>query len=135
MQSWVEAVIFQWKTEKISLNPGASPAQIDETEKTLGYQFPDEFKALYLQVNGFKDFDWRNNMISVWPLERIISEHTDGKNQDFIGFADYLINSSVYGFLKNEKGIFELLDQYAPDLLVSSFKEAIELMNTDDKLQ
>lgn len=134
MKSWIESVILQWKTEKITLNPGASPAQISETEETLGYLFPDEFKALYLQVNGFANFDWRSNMISIWPLERIISEHTDGNDKGFIGFADYLINSSTYGFLKTEKGIFKQVGQYASELLAPSFKEAIELINADDEL-
>ncbi|MET7000818.1 SMI1/KNR4 family protein [Chitinophaga defluvii] len=134
MKNWVETTILQWKTENITLRPGASPAQINDTEKMLGYLFPDEFKTLYLQVNGFTDFDWRSNMISIWPLDRIISEYTDSQDKSFIGFADYLINSATYGFLKNETGVFKQVDQYGAQFLTSSFKKAIELINADNKL-
>lgn len=58
--------------ENIKLNPAASSDLIAEVEIATGFTFPEEFKELYSLANGFSDFDWRKNMFSVWPLERIL---------------------------------------------------------------
>lgn len=125
-------IISQWKLEKIELNPPASGETISEAEKIINFIFPSEFRNLYLKVNGFKNWDWRANMFSIWPIERIVDEYNQGKAKDFVGFSDYLINSYQIGFFKGRIGIYKSYDEFNP--IAHSFDEAILLINSDADL-
>jgi hypothetical protein len=94
------------------LQTGASLAAIVNTEKFLEFTFPLSFKILYQKANGYKSFEWNENMIGIWQLSRIENEF--GRQSNFIAFSDYLINSCAYGFLKNESGIFKAWDLASP---------------------
>jgi len=74
MEDWIETAISDWKLSDTKLNPGTSLAEIVNTEKLLGFNFPEDFKQLYLKVNGFVDWDWQQHMFSLWPLNRIVEE-------------------------------------------------------------
>ena len=74
-------------------------------------------------------------MIEIWSLERI--ENGFGRYPDFIGFSDYLINSHVYGFLKNQQGVFknyDSADSGIPEKIADTFEEAIDLINSNSNL-
>ena len=103
MNTWTDGIIVHWKSKNINLQKGASLEKILNIEKKLGFDFPQSFKVLYQKVDGFREGDWNENMIEIWSLERI--ENGFGRYPDFIGFSDYLINSHVYGFLKNQQGL------------------------------
>lgn len=108
--------------------------KISATEEIIGFEFPESFKTLYLKVNGFENYEWLANMISIWSLERIANEYEPQKN--FVGFGDYLIHSHVYGFLKNQPGIFKCFDLTTPviEKIADTFEEAIALINNNDDL-
>lgn len=132
---WADEIIGHWISKKITLQKGASLKKILNTENKLGFVFPQSFKLLYQKVNGFGDSDWNENMIGVWSLERIEDEF--GRYPDFIGFSDFIINSHVYGFLKNQQGIFknyDLADTGVPEKIADTFEEAIDLINTNSDL-
>lgn len=131
-KNWVEGVIRYWQVENLKLNPGMSLDALTEAEKTLGFVFPDQFKALYTEVNGFHDYDWLTNMFSLWPLDRIIEEYNSGSDENFIGFSDYLINSHQIGFTKNKAGIYKYHNR--PEFIAQTFEEGIHLINTDSQL-
>jgi hypothetical protein len=137
--------IEQWKVEQIQLNPPATLDEIKQAEETVNYTFPPDFKELYLKVNGFKDWDWRPNMFSLWPLQRIIDEYLEelsrnsGKPpfqnehaRNFVGFCDYLINSHQIGFFKNRPGVYKSYDEF--NAIAQSFNEALQLINSDSDL-
>jgi hypothetical protein len=132
-QHWPDNAIIHW-VNKIELTPGASLEKIIETENAVGFEFPDSFKTLYMKVNGFGNNDWNENMISIWPLDRILKEY--GRYDNFVGFSDYLINSHVYGFLKGQQGIFKNYDlaESVPEKIAETFEEAITLININSDL-
>ncbi|WP_143307491.1 SMI1/KNR4 family protein [Chitinophaga vietnamensis] len=134
MKNGIIDIWQQWRTEKIKLNPAASPDLIAEIEIAIGFSFPEEFKELYAQVNGFADFDWRENLFSIWPLERILEEYESSADKGFVGFSDYLINSHSLGFLKSQSGVFKNYGtgKYIP--VSASFTESIKLINSNSDL-
>jgi hypothetical protein len=131
-KTWIENIIQQWQIEKLELNQGASIEIIIIAEKAIDFIFPEQFKELYLKVNGFKNNDWRTNMFSIWPIDRIIEEYNSSMDKNFVGFSDYLINSHQIGFTKNKKGIFKYHDK--PDFIAETFEKGIQLINMDSEL-
>ena len=132
INEWTDSIIERWITQKIKLNKGSTLDELHEAEKSLDFTFPNEFRQLYLKVNGFFDWDMNMNMISLWPLDRIIQEHKGNNDKNFIGFCDYLINSHEVGFYKTKNGIFKSYDEFNP--IVMGFKEVLELINSDSTL-
>ncbi len=108
--SWAEPIIEKWKSLGIELNPGATIEKIAKAEKEVGIVFPRDFKELYVQVNGFVNWDWTPTMFSLWPLERIVEEYLKAENLQFVGFCDWLINCLNIGFLKGEPEFLKTMD-------------------------
>ncbi|WBV61815.1 SMI1/KNR4 family protein [Chryseobacterium camelliae] len=44
-----------WTNENIKLSSPATPESIKVAEEIIGFQFPDDFKEFYLQLDGFVD--------------------------------------------------------------------------------
>jgi len=129
--NWTSKIIRHWLNEKVKLNLGATIQAITDVEKELGFTFPNDFKELYLKVDGFKNWDWLPNMFSIWPLERILTEYKADRKKKSICFADYLINSHQIGFMKNLKGVFIISEN--PEHIVDTFAEVIDLINSDSE--
>jgi cell wall assembly regulator SMI1 len=102
MQEWAESVIELWRVEGIELNPGASEDEIAEVEKRIDVKFPLSFIVLHRMADGFKDWEWNYHMFSIWSLKRIEEEYVTGKDKNYVGICDFLINSHAFGFLKGE---------------------------------
>lgn len=130
----IEEILQQWETEKIEQNTGASTDSLIALEHSIGFLFPEDFKALYSHVNGFKDYEWKVNMFSVWSLERILNEYNDCDDKNFIGFSDFLINSHHIGFHKTQAGIFKSYSANEYTWISDSFLHAIQLINTNADL-
>lgn len=105
--SWAKPIIENWKSLGIKLNSKSTISEIAEVENQIGVHFPDDFKELYIQINGFADRDWTPTMFSLWPLDRIVSEYFESVNSEFVGFCDYLINNHCIGFIKEKAGVFK----------------------------
>lgn len=129
---WIDLVIQQWKREKIELNPGFKADDLFLAESTLDFIFPNEFKELYIKVNGFQENEWRTNMFSIWSIERIIEEYNFSEDKNFIGFSDYLINSHQIGFLRDKKGIYKYYENSG--FISNTFAQSIHLINIDSEL-
>ncbi|SDJ57390.1 SMI1/KNR4 family protein [Chryseobacterium jejuense] len=125
-----ETIIKNWTNENINLNPPATRTAIKVTEEILEFQFPDDFKEFYLQLDGFVDWDWTKNMFSIWPLARILEEYHNESDKSFIVFADYLINAHQIGFMKGKDGVFKNTGE-TPELITDTFSETIFLINSD----
>lgn len=101
-------------------------------EARIDFQFPPDFRELYQKVNGFEDFDWNIHMFSLWSLDRIAKEYQKDDDDNYVGFFDYLINSHSIGFFKSEKGVYKSYSHV--ESIATTFKEAIELINTNSDL-
>jgi hypothetical protein len=135
MEEWVEHAISQWRREGIRLNPPATMPSIEKVECILDLSFPEDFKQLYLNANGFLDFDARGFFLSLWSLERIIDDYNPAKK--FTMFCDNSLSVCQYGFDRNKPGIFKAYThhQQGPvELIAKSFKELITLFNDDDEI-
>jgi hypothetical protein len=128
---WIAEAISAWKSDRIRMQPGATPAMIAEAEEKLDFKFPADFISLYLRVNGFVEFEM-NNMISLWPLDVIVQEYNAEGENIFIGFCDFLINSHSIGFLRDGKGIFMSIDRQEP--VADTFREVIKIIHTGSRL-
>ncbi|PWN61504.1 SMI1/KNR4 family protein [Chryseobacterium viscerum] len=126
----IDKIKEKWTSENIKLNLPATLESIKITEEIIDFQFPDDFKELYLKVDGFADWDWTKNMFSIWPLAKIMEEYHNEHDKSFIVFADYLINSHQIGFVKGKNGIFKNTDE-PPVRIAYTFSEAIFLINLD----
>lgn len=129
---WATKVFLQWKSEGIELNPPSTLIIINQVEENLSIIFPASFKALYLMADGFKDNDWRENMFSIWPIERILCEYEEREDKMFVGFSDFLINSHALGFCKGLEGVYK--DVRRPFPVAKTFEECIDLINADSSL-
>src|SRR4051812_26262009 len=92
-EAWADHVVYTWRQMGLRLNKGAADRQITALEKETGFAFDPYFKALYRLTDGFHSKDLIEVLLVVWPLDQIADEWQGFKQQNFIGFADYLINS------------------------------------------
>jgi hypothetical protein len=130
MEDWIEVALSQWTEQNVKLNTPATQTSIEQAEYKLGFQFPQDFKQLYLVVDGFNDYEWQEHMFSIWSLERIIEEYENSGDEDFIGFCDFLICSHFIGFSKADINIWKKFSiVYSKDPLSGTFKEIIRLVN------
>lgn len=129
----IDKIKETWASQNIKLNPPTNPDSITTAEEIINFQFPDDFKEFYLQMDGFLDWDWTKNMFSIWPIARILEEYHQEEDKNFIIFADYLINAYHIGFVKGEKGVFKICDE-TPELIADTFTEALFLIDSDADL-
>src|SRR4051812_32401099 len=104
LENWIKEALNHWKESETKLRPPAVMSDIEHTESILGFNFPDDFKQLYLIVDGFEDWDMQAHLFSFWPLGRIIEEYNEDDNKSFVGFSDWLIRCSCIGFMKGAPG-------------------------------
>lgn len=126
----IDKIKVTWTNENIKLNPPSTPESIKATEEIIGFQLPDDFKEFYLQLDGFVDWDWTKNMFSIWPLAKILEEYHNESDKSFIVFADYLINSIQFGFLKRKHGVFKYSGE-SYEWIADTFSETIFLISSD----
>ncbi len=134
IDNWANNVISFWKTKDIELGAGASLVEIEKTEKIVGLNFPEAFKILYQKRNGFTNWGWTENMFSIWTLEKIVEEYNYGRNNNFVAFSDFLINSHWIGFAKDKSGVFKWYDlQEYPimEKIADKFEDAIQMINSN----
>jgi hypothetical protein len=131
MENWIQKVISKWKSEGVKLNPPTSISDINKAEVLLKFKFPTDFKEFYLNANGFAELAWQEHMFTLWPLELIIKEFEESKDDKFIGFCDFLLASHFIGFVNNKEGVFKAYNRYENfDFIAPSFKNTIGLINS-----
>lgn len=126
----IDKIKETWASENIKLSQPATSESIKATEEILEFQFPDDFKEFYLQLDGFADWDWTKNMFSIWPLARTLEEYHNENDKSFIVFADYLINAIQFGFVKGKDGVFKNSGE-AHEWIADTFSNVIALIHAD----
>jgi len=114
------------------LNPPASVAEIERVESVLDFKFPQDFKEVYLQANGFDDYEWQEHMFSFWSLSRIVEEMGYAADGDFIGFCDFLIMSHCIGFVRNEQGIFKNYFDLEKEKIAETYQDVVHMINSSN---
>jgi len=136
MEKWIQDALLNWQSHNVKLNSPATISEIEHTESVLNFAFPEDFKQLYLIVNGFKGLDWQEHMFTFWPLKMILEEY-DEKEEGFIGFSDFLLKSHSIGFNKEKAGVFryyQSVKDQIPEYIASSFQQALFLINANSSL-
>ncbi len=132
MENWVDVVFKKWDSEGVKINNGASVDAIKAVEEKLNFGFPDDFKAFYQKINGFKDLDWQQHMFCFWPLEVIVEEFEAADDKDFIGFCDFLLASHCIGYRRNSKGVYKHYFEEAP--IAQTFEQVVGMINSSNDL-
>jgi hypothetical protein len=128
----LQTKIKYWKSKGIELNTGVKDKDILALEKELSFTFPEDFKAFYRLLNGFKERDWTSNMFSLFPLERIKEEYEFERNEkNFVPICDWLISSHHLGFLKGKPGIFK--DYSQTEKVCNNLIELLDLIDSDSQ--
>ena len=92
----IEQMIQRWGDEKVLLNEGATPIQLESLERFFGGLIPADVSAFYSAVNGMQDYQQDVRMVSVWSIERLVRERNILEGEDEwglyqdIAFADVL---------------------------------------------
>jgi cell wall assembly regulator SMI1 len=113
-------IIQDWLKDGIELNPPATINEITNCETKVDFSFPEDFKIFYKTCNGFKNWAMDSKCLSLWPLDKIMSDY---QNSDFIPFCDYLANGSQIGFIKMQPGIYKNYDR---SLICTTFEEFLD---------
>ena len=129
-----EENIKHWKSKGISVNDGASNEKIENLEKQIDFNFPEDFIFFYRSLNGFKDRDWTPNLFSLFPIDRIKEEYEHKQNENnFVPICEYLISSHHLGYIKGKKGIFKDYQQF--EKICDNLIELMTLIEEDsDKI-
>jgi len=131
--TWALATRSLWLKRGLKLEQGVPSVDIESVELAVSFEFPAEMRALYREVNGFRNSDMDvESMISIWPMGRIRQEYNANPDRNFIGFCDFLINSHAIGFFKDRKGVFKSYDAFNP--ISETFLQSIDLINTASEL-
>ena len=132
--SWTDEAIAAWTPQDITLQAGVSLEKIQDFERLLGFKFPQDFIELYSRMNGFKEFDWNENMFSLWSLERILKEFQEDGDTGYIGLCDLCIMCYTIGFHKSDGRIYKYHNDLEEVPIADNFKDFIVLLNTNDDL-
>ena len=148
------------KINEFSLQKPATENEVNELEKTIGKNLPNDFKELYLWHNGLNDEENFGSLfygMDFFPIERIISEYLDKKenyasevvslkqadkeidssniyNLDWVKFAFDGSHTSLYIDLSstNNGQIIFIDDEYETGILVAkSTSELVENLRND----
>lgn len=135
MEKWADEVISKWKDEGLKINKGAPAGLISAAESFLNFQFPNDFKQLYLKMNGFAYLEFQEHWFSLWSIERIIEEFDS--NRDFIGFSDFSLSVNHIGFRNGRTGIYKVYPSTTnlqPALITTTFTEVVGMINANSEL-
>ena len=130
--SWTDQAIIQWTEKGIKLQEGILIDNLHDFEKSLDFTFPQDFIELYTKVNGFENFDYNENMFSLWSLDRILKEYKEDGDTNYVSFCDFLINSHSLGFYKDDGRIYKYYNE--PEAIADNFQDFILLLNSNDDL-
>jgi len=114
----VEATINKHERSGIEINPPAKPIDIENFEKTIGFELSLDFKEFYFICDGFSCEEDIFNMI---PLNDIINNGDYGKNWFY--FSEYMIYSDTWGLRFMEDNKYEIFNGNTPEIVMTSSLE------------
>ncbi len=130
--NWISIQINFCKMSGVKLNSPATQEMITDTQNKLDYEFPSDFINFYRKANGFVEWDFIGNMFSIWSLEKIVNEYSNGDDKNFIPFCDHSIDLYRIGYLKSDEGVYNDFNQEKS--ISKTFKDTLRLINEDSEL-
>jgi hypothetical protein len=91
-----------WKGPGARLNPGASEERLATVTQEIGAPLPTALSTFYTWADGMEDGTTDGAMFCLWPLTRVLHEHSraqaasSSSKAQTLSFADYLLDSHWY---------------------------------------
>lgn len=86
----------RWRESGVAQKLGATEAQLNHFEETIGLPLPAAFRRLYSLIDGMDD-TMDEHLFSLWSLDRIEEKGVERHaNSVRICFGDFLIDSHRY---------------------------------------
>ena len=130
--SVVQEIIWQWRRTGVTLNPGASPTDIETLQGLLGCEIPADIRAFYSDANGMAADVSDDHVVSFWSLHKMREERGTWGDME-VGFADVLLNSWRFIF-RVESGRIVVVSQNvspgSPMATIGSFSTFLGLYLT-----
>ncbi|RYZ81491.1 MAG: hypothetical protein EOP04_23880 [Proteobacteria bacterium] len=83
-------------------------------------------------MDGFEDYEWSKNMMSLWSYDRMIKEFNKDGRPDYVTICEYLIRSCDYVLKKGDQQVYKHVGNYS-EIVAPSFQQFIGLLIVDDK--
>ncbi|MDQ3584329.1 MAG: hypothetical protein M3407_00995 [Acidobacteriota bacterium] len=96
LQENLKKITELWKREELKLAKPLLESEIIDTFANLRIPISKEVIDVYSNLGGMIDWGTDSICFSLWTVEKIVEEN--GLNLDLTFFADFLINSHLYGF-------------------------------------
>jgi hypothetical protein len=116
-----------WKNEDLKLSKPLSENEVVECFANLGILLSREVIDVYSNIGGMIEESMDSICFSFWTIERILTENKP--NSELTFFADFLINSHLYGFKfenQNTSSIHIYHGENDTKKIASSFDEFFE---------
>jgi hypothetical protein len=92
-----------WKADGLELANPFSRAEIANYFAKIGVSPCEEIFIVYSNLGGMVDWGMDSLCFSFWTIDKILEENA--LNNELIFFADFLINSHLYGFRIEDENI------------------------------
>lgn len=99
LQETLNLVKTNWKQQGLNLIELRSKDKLIKILSKFNILASEEFMEVYSIINGFDENDMDSEGLSFWPIEKILRGNKP--NDEYIYFADFLINSHWYGYKIN----------------------------------
>jgi hypothetical protein len=96
LQETLNLVKTNWKQQGLNLIELRSKDKLIKILSKFNILASEEFMEVYSIINGFDENDMDSEGLSFWPIEKILRGNKP--NDEYIYFADFLINSHWYGY-------------------------------------
>ena len=130
--TWVDETVAYWKSISLKLNPGASDEKAVYCEMQMDFKFSQDFKDFHKKMDGFEDYEWSEDMMSLWSYDRILKEFNEEGRPDYVTICDYLIRSCDYVFKNGDQRVYKHVGNCF-ESIAPSFQQFVGLLMADDK--
>lgn len=136
----IELMLAKWRTERVSLNPGAGALQLESLERVLGIPLPADLRSFYSAANGMEDYKHDAWMVSMWSTDRIVRERNVREDEDEWGayrdvaFADVIFSAWHFRFRIRHEGRVSVIAELTHEELPSLFVLCDVLMKRPDSI-
>lgn len=119
MKELIAAIAAKHQQQGIIVNPPATETEITAFEQQMNFSLPDDFRWFYTTCNGFECTEDLFNLSSL----SIINEYGRNDQPYSFNFAEYMINSDLWGMRLLQDGTYEIFNYSEPDLVLTTYLE------------
>jgi hypothetical protein len=123
-----------WKQDGLDLAKPLTKNEVIDNFAKLEILISRDIIDVYSNLGGMSDCDSDSVCFSFWTVEKIIEENES--NSEFTFFADFLIESHLYGFKFENENVSSIHIYYGEneiEKVAGSFEEFFEIYLTSSK--